>query len=292
MGSLANDYSMPSELIEDIQNMQVNDSFQLVNSFLDVSSNLDINSQLYDHTFEYEDKKEDTMELLEADYSKELKNLKPDISGDTTNKMNAPRVRVNESGQKTNSYFNYIQKLHHSRVVPDKQEGLNESFGLIGEINRSDSFHYKPSYKTKDSHVHANSVNKRKNNVQQNIDIDDKQEKQIDRSLSLPKFDTFNACPQIKQTAYFSENLQRPEEIKPAVQNTPVQESLQWEGDNIEINQASKVIKDDSLADSFLLEIAKSAKSQEVAKPKLPQRSKTRKVNLLKASDFKYAKPT
>ena len=84
--SLVCDYSMPSELINDIQEMQVNDSFKLVNSYLDITSNVDINSQLYDRSLDEGLKKEDTLELLDQDFSKELKDMKLDISGDTTNK--------------------------------------------------------------------------------------------------------------------------------------------------------------------------------------------------------------
>lgn len=146
-GKLITDYSMPSELMENLQNMQVNDSFQLVKSYLDISSELDVNSQLYDFTLDDGAKKPDnTMELLEQDFSKELKMLKPDTSSDVTNKptLHQNQYRVDECGQKTNSYFNYIKKLDKSSTSK-KNDDVNDSFGMMDQINNSDSFHYKPS---------------------------------------------------------------------------------------------------------------------------------------------------
>lgn len=126
-------------------------------------------------------------------------------------------------------------------------------------------------------------------------------EKPSDRSLSLPKFDTFNACPEIKETAYFSEAVGKKvhQDISQESGNmTPrgkVQESIRWEEDKIEFNHASKVLKDDSLVDSFLLELTQRTPSDNKTGTDTSEgskRTKNRGKNLLKMKDLKYAKPT
>jgi hypothetical protein len=298
-GKLISDYSMPSELMANLQNMQVNDSFQLVKSYLDISSELDVNSQLYDYTLEDGVKKQDnTMELLEQDFSKELKMLKPDISSDITNKptLHQNQYKVDEYGQKTNSYFNYIKRLDKSGASK-KNENINDSFGMMDHINNSDSFHYKPSWKAKNDHLQTSAMVKKKPKASKQSSI----ERHNDRSLSLPKFDTFSACPEIKKTADFSEAAVRKEweETNPEegcmTPRGKIQESIKWEEDKIELSQASKIIKDDSLVDSFLLELTQRAPSDIKTGTDTSdgsRRTKNRGRNLLKMKDLKYAKPT
>ena len=186
---------------------------------------------------------------------------------------------------------------------------------MIGGLNRSDSFHYKPACKSKNSHLQTSALNRKK------IQKQPSQEKQAERSLSLPHFETFNACPQIKQTAYFSETVpQQKEESKGDVDwknlKNLVQESLHWEGDKIQINDNSRAPRDDSMVDSFLMEFNNycqkptseatqivdqkdnisaikppANKSQDVVSPRV-KRSRARKYNLLKMHDLRFAKPS
>ena len=140
------DYSMPSELITDIQKMQVNDSLQLANSsYLEASSIHEVQSFLYENepvdvsSGKFEELKE------EAEYNKASKNMHWNISNEVTDKQFDARKcnKVNTSGQKTNSFFNYIKNVQ-KKPQPKNIVGLAESSNMMSDFDLSESFHYKP----------------------------------------------------------------------------------------------------------------------------------------------------
>ena len=147
MRSLVTEYSMPSELITDIHNMQVNDSLQLANSsYLGASSINEVQSFLYEN--EPADVSSGKIESLKREIVRNLnsvsKNTHSNISGEITNKQFDPR-KVNKadmSGQKTNSFFNYIKNI--KKNPPSNKKEVGESSNMMSDFDFSDSFHYKP----------------------------------------------------------------------------------------------------------------------------------------------------
>lgn len=251
--------------------MQANDSLHLINSYLDISSNiLAPDSSIYEGEAEdilTNQRPNDTADLLGKDFALELERIKNEVSDDLSgiSNLKAPRGHyVNDSKyennkKNTSSYFNYIQNVGHkdtsNHIEEDsKLADLNESFGVVHQMkNNSGSFHYKPDIHQNKSHLKLQSISKSKPSK---TPKQPSQERINDRSLSLPNFDTFNALPHIKQTADFS-NPKREEKQNIGIVQTQPQESMHWEEDKIEFSHPQQQIND-SLADSFLLEIAKS----------------------------------
>ena len=292
LDEIRNDYEMPSELIGNIENMQVNDSIQLMSSFW--ASNLEVDSGLYDNTFD-DGKTENTFDLLEYDFSKELKSLKPDVSGNTTNKPShrpshkTKHRQIDTSTHKTNSYFNYIKQMNNSRANVQSIDSSEDSYRK--SINNSESFHYRPQKKKERPPQWKKALKER---------VDELQEKEgIDRSLSLPKFDTFNALPHIKQTAKFSNEVEEnlPENQVLETPRNMVQESIRWEEENIDMKKEdSKEQKDDSIMDSFLLELTAKkpqSKSTEIGTKNLKKKkSRNKHMKFIKQSDLRFSKQT
>ncbi|CAI2368673.1 unnamed protein product [Moneuplotes crassus] len=266
LDELRHDYSMPSELIGNIEDMQVDDSFQLMSSY--VESNLDVDSGLYDNTFNQDSKIENTFDLLECEYSKELKYIKEDISGNTTKK---PQSNINKrmedmQSHKTNSYFNYIKKVDVNKHR-DSRGFPNASFGKSSRINDSESFHYDPRDEDK-SNIRASKLGTNFQNEQD----------ENERSLILPQFDTFSACPQIHKSDEFKKSQKTIRAFEEEAQKEAqimAQERMTFGDDKIEVVKDIQVPKDNSLMDSFLLEITSKKpdwKSDEVKAKKAPAR--------------------
>lgn len=281
LDELRHDYSMPSELIGNIEDMQVNDSIQLMSSY--VQSNVDVDSGLYDNTFD-DGKTENTFDLLEYDYSKELKSIKQNTSGDTTNK---PPVKIHQRMQdlnshKTNSFFNYIKKVDTRKGNKPKYGYPNASFGKSSRIDDSESFHYDPRAEEESKEEKVEFYPNTGNLGEEN-----------DRSLSLPKFDTFAAVPQIKNTAEFHK-LEKALPTYSSSKETPrmkidvPDKGPKWDYENIEVTKEPQIHRDDSMMDSFLLEIASDKpnwKSTEVRAKKPTKKSRNKQLKFQRGKE-------